>query len=228
MVRRNSQITIKDKELLKKNISKLSYNEHCEIFNIIRGDTDKISENSNGVFVNLKYLKDETLIKISDFVKYCNNNKKKNQSIADSNVAKTIDKKINSENLVQNYESYSIDSSESKNKLQSNKFVFKNYIDKLSLTSTSTFSEETKKQDENLKTNIPSLHYKKLKLSGVRERIMRRCRNISKSQITSKTADNPKKQDENDIENDSNDEPNIYENLNNDYNELQLDLNFLN
>ena len=225
MVQRNSHITVKDKELLKKDISKLGYNEHCEIFNIIRGDTDKISENSNGIFVNLKYLKDETLIKISDFVKYCNNNK--NSVKKNLNVAKTINKKINSENLIQNYESYSIDSGESKYKTSTNKFIFKNYIDKLSLTSSSSFSEESKKSELDIKTNIPSLHYKKLKLSGVRERIMRRCRNISKSQLSSKNIDN-KRNEENEIENESNDEPNIYENLNNDYNELQLDLEFLN
>lgn len=68
--------SIKQLEQLNKDIAILTYNEHCEIFNIIRKDTDKLSENNNGVFINLKYLKNETLCSLISFVKYCNNRHK--------------------------------------------------------------------------------------------------------------------------------------------------------
>ena len=69
------EFNVKYKQTLTKNISKLDYNEQCEVYNIIKKDTDKISENNNGVFINLKYIKDETIQKVNAFVDYCNKNR---------------------------------------------------------------------------------------------------------------------------------------------------------
>ena len=49
-----NKINIKNKKFLEKEIPKLSSNEHNEIFNIIRNNSSKYSENSRGVYINLK------------------------------------------------------------------------------------------------------------------------------------------------------------------------------
>ena len=71
---KSQQISLKSKEKLKKDISKLDYNEHCEIYNIIRKDTDKISENNNGVFINLSKINSEVLNKINDLINFYKKN----------------------------------------------------------------------------------------------------------------------------------------------------------
>jgi len=209
MVIKKSQISIKVKEQLKKRISKLDYNEQCEIYNLIRKDTDKISENNNGVFINLKYLRDETIEKILDFVKYCENNKKvikkeeikQNQELYNSvlnnntnnnntnnttNVAsdKSLSDKPDSENLSEGYESYNMDNDYIDDikigKTCEDKFSFKSYIDKLSVSSQKNFIEKGTGELSSEKKQIPVIRTKKLKLSGVNARIMKRCRSINK------------------------------------------------
>ena len=44
--------------------------QYFEIIKIVKSQDDKFSENANGVFINLSNLKQETLDKISDFVKF--------------------------------------------------------------------------------------------------------------------------------------------------------------
>jgi hypothetical protein len=44
--------------------------DQYQIFNIIKQDTNKYTENRNGVFINLEHLDDETLHKIAAFVQY--------------------------------------------------------------------------------------------------------------------------------------------------------------
>ena len=61
---------------LKKLINQLHENEHIEIFKIIKSDTDKYTENRNGIFINMSKLNTNTLKKIMDFVNFCNENKK--------------------------------------------------------------------------------------------------------------------------------------------------------
>ena len=61
---------------LKKLIDKLHENEHIEIFKIIKNDTDKYTENRNGIFINMSKLNNDTLIKINNFVSFCNDNTK--------------------------------------------------------------------------------------------------------------------------------------------------------
>lgn len=182
---KNTKISLKIKEQLKKDISKLGYNEHCEIFNIIRKDTDKMSENSNGIFINLKYLKDETLIKVQNFVTYCKNNKnlinneKENKLNNLSNTNNQINKITIKENLSQGYESYNIDD-EFLDEKKKDKFNFKNYMEKLSIHSFKKFDENEVKLVKN--NSVPNILNKKIKLFGVKERIMKKCRNISKQQ----------------------------------------------
>ena len=203
MVNKESSISIKKKEQLKKKISDLDYNEQCEIFNIIRKDTDKISENNNGIFINLKYLKDETIDKLFNFVNYCDKNKiimkvddEKYQAEILNNICNTVidnsKKNVSSDiesnksnyseiedDLSEGYQCYIIENEQYfknvKNKdINSDKFSFKTYIDKLSVTSQKAFQENNEKK-------IPILKTKKLKLTGVKARIMNRCRNINRN-----------------------------------------------
>ena len=69
-----NKITLEHKYELKKNIEQLDKNELLEIFKIIRSDTKKYTENNNGIFINLKHLKKNTLKKIFNIVNYCKNN----------------------------------------------------------------------------------------------------------------------------------------------------------
>lgn len=59
---------------MKKNISLLNENEHIEIFNIIKKDGLKYTENNNGIFINMRKLSNETLINIDHFITFCNKN----------------------------------------------------------------------------------------------------------------------------------------------------------
>jgi len=206
MVNKISSISMKQKEQLKKKINKLHYNEQCEIFNIIRKDTDKISENNNGIFINLKYLRDETITKLSEFVEYCDNNKlvmkvdeeKYRSEILNNvntkntyNLEKNISSDISSnksndsdieEDLYEGYQSYIIENEQyfknikNKDSKITDKFSFRTYIDKLSVSSQKAFNENTEK-----KNPIPILKTKKIKFTGVKGRIMNRCRNINRN-----------------------------------------------
>merc|ERR1712072_1269384 len=66
----------KDRKYLKTVINQLSETEHIEIFKIIKNETDKFTENNNGIFINLSNLSDKIILKIVDFVNYCIKNKK--------------------------------------------------------------------------------------------------------------------------------------------------------
>jgi hypothetical protein len=61
---------------LKNLISQLHENEHIEILKIIKNDTDKYTENRNGIFINMSKLKNSTLINIRNFVHFCYENRK--------------------------------------------------------------------------------------------------------------------------------------------------------
>ena len=65
-----SRISIKERKLLEKEIPKLSKNEHNELFNIIRNNSSKYSENARGVYINVKYLDKKTIDKIIEFIEY--------------------------------------------------------------------------------------------------------------------------------------------------------------
>ena len=61
---------------LRDSINILQETEHIEVFKLIKKDTDKYSENKNGIFVNLSKLNYSTLKKIQDFVNFCSDNKR--------------------------------------------------------------------------------------------------------------------------------------------------------
>lgn len=63
---------VKDIEKLCKIISTFNTEEHIRILHIIKENdlTDNISENNNGIFINMEDLKVETIQKIQEYVDY--------------------------------------------------------------------------------------------------------------------------------------------------------------
>ena len=68
---------IKTLKKLKKNILNLCKKEQIEIFKIIRNKKENFSENRNGIFINLNKIDENIIKKVSDFVIFCQENKKK-------------------------------------------------------------------------------------------------------------------------------------------------------
>jgi hypothetical protein len=66
-----SHIVYIDQKVLSEKISKLGEQEHNYIFSIVKSDTDKYTRNSNGVFLNMSTLSPSTLIKIDQYVRFC-------------------------------------------------------------------------------------------------------------------------------------------------------------
>ena len=81
---------------LKKTINDLHENEHIEVFKIIKNDTDKFTENRNGIFINMSNLPYSTLLKLQKFVVFCNENKKSFQNNKDK--MDTIKSMVSEEN----------------------------------------------------------------------------------------------------------------------------------
>ena len=73
----DDDMSVGEMKNLRDKIYMLQETEHIEIFKIIKQDTDKFSENKNGIFVNLSKMSITTLKKIKTFVEFCSENKKK-------------------------------------------------------------------------------------------------------------------------------------------------------
>ena len=67
---------IKERKQLIKDISELKKVEHIEIFKIFKKDNIKYTENSNGIFINISKIPDETLQKVKKFLSFYNKNNK--------------------------------------------------------------------------------------------------------------------------------------------------------
>ena len=170
----NSKFTAKQKIQLTKKISNLSYNEHCEIYNIIRKDTDRISENNNGIFINLKFIKDKTLEKILEFIKYCKSNEL--AEIKKKNKGKKIieDYIIQYENLAENYKEY-----EKYENGPNSKDIEIEIEDNLN----DDDNGEAIKPLKAKKKNINYLYNRKLNISELKDRLMKKCRDYTKKKI---------------------------------------------
>jgi len=55
---------------IRDNISKLSINEMLEIFKIINSNNTKYTKNNNGIFINLKWIDEDILNKINDYIEF--------------------------------------------------------------------------------------------------------------------------------------------------------------
>ncbi len=152
------------KRELKREIEKLRREEHLEIFKIIRTDTDKYTENNNGIFINLKNLTPETLFKIGSFVKYCKEN------IDNFKKVEALKKDIINNNNNNNERAINIDSEYSNYKIEEEEVIVKQ-LD-------SVIPQRTH-YDENYV--YPKLSSKNPKLTGVSGRIIKKCKSIENS-----------------------------------------------
>jgi hypothetical protein len=173
-LKKNDKIEIiKMQKQLEKDIHKLTKNEYNEIFNIIRNNGSKYSENSRGVYINLKYIDKDTLYKMIKFINYTKNCKKKNIDIdkKSNNKKKAyeldINKKLDRDSI---YKELTRLKEKKKNK---DNFSFQNFLDKLSVTNIKQFGNNDKIKYPNLKnTNI--------KFDGVKARLLKKCRETNK------------------------------------------------
>lgn len=55
---------------IKDNIGKLSNNEILEIFKIVNDNNTKYTRNNNGIFINLKWMDEDILNKINDYIAF--------------------------------------------------------------------------------------------------------------------------------------------------------------
>jgi len=56
---------------IKNNINNLNQNELEEIFKIIYKSNSNYSSNNNGVFINLSWIDEDTIIKINNYIDFC-------------------------------------------------------------------------------------------------------------------------------------------------------------
>jgi len=166
----DTKISKKEKELIKKEISKLEYNELLEVYKIIKISTDKISKNKNGVFINLKYVPDDTLLLVKNFIKFRKDHKETLDKI-DLNLNTDISKSTPSKpsDIILDYTAPS-DKSDI-----NDKFCFQNFIEKLSINSHKLFPSE---YNSSLKPSILNKNNSKLKYGGVKNRLLKKCRDI--------------------------------------------------
>ena len=70
----NSKNKNKKKKFLKENLKFLNETEHKEIFKLIKKNSVRFSENSNGIFININKLTENKLNEIILFIFFCKNN----------------------------------------------------------------------------------------------------------------------------------------------------------
>lgn len=175
----NSQkISIKNKKILEKEIPKLTQNEYSEIFNIIRNNSNsKYSENARGVYINLKYLDENTINKMLEFIDYTKKNKSENSKKIkeNSSIKKNIHSKIiDSNKFTLDQESIHKELLRLKEKNNDN-FSFQNFLDKLSVTNIKQFTQNDGK------IAYPTLKNSKAKFGGVKARLLKKCKEVNRN-----------------------------------------------
>ena len=73
----------KDLLNLKNGITKLDKNEYLEILKILKRNGNKVTENKNGIFINLNNISNEILTEIDNFVKYSFDNHSRLKNLED-------------------------------------------------------------------------------------------------------------------------------------------------
>ena len=168
------------KRELKREIEKLRRDEHLEIFKIIRTETDKYTENNNGIFINLKNLTPETLYKIGSFVKYCKEN------VDNFKKVENIKRDIILQNKDTNERTINIDNEYNNYKIEEEEEVIVRQLE--------TVIPERTEYDENYV--YPKLSNKNPKLSGVSGRILKKCKTIENNTSFLKQSTNVDIEDE--------------------------------
>ena len=175
------------------------YIEHCqgreewkEIIKIVKKNLIKYTENSNGSFLNLSMMDSKTIEDIKQFIKFCQDN----EIHINRNEKKIEDEKLRLSTLGDVYNSNNNDSQRESTTTFTNQNSNTKTYDTYSLTSlqSSIFEEYKDAEKEYLEcesddnemagTKINLKKYKK-KYSGIKAKVLRRYKDISKSSAIS-------------------------------------------
>ena len=170
---------VKTKELLKKELANLSYTQLCEVFNIIRTDTDKFTENNNGVFINLKFISDTTLKKIWDFIEFSKNTVVENRQSSINNNRPNTYSNSSSDSFTMGKEDIQLELNRIKN-IKNENFSFQNFLDRLSSNNLKNFPT-----DGSDRINYPVLKSVKYKFEGSKARILKKCKDANNNTLES-------------------------------------------
>jgi len=168
-----------EKKKLEKDIKKLDKHEYIEILNIIKKNNQHYSQNSKGIFFNLKYINEKTIKDMIKFIEFC----KKNTAFLEEDY--TVDKPVQykKDSKKELYDSYNLEdldiTIDIKNFIKSkdnksNNFTFKNYLDKISIVPKKEFIN---KQSE----KYPDLININTEFTGTNNRILKKCKNYESS-----------------------------------------------
>jgi hypothetical protein len=209
----NRKYSTKEKENIKKEIAKLEHYELCEVLKILRESTDKITENKNGTFINLKNLDDETLDRIDRFIEFCKLNKER---LEKDNPFKNIKRQYSPSRPLPNF------LNETNIKIKESNIALKEHI--ISLNDDNEYVNKLKERIKNHngkyinvdnsmdKIKYPNLKQNKLYLTGVKARLFKKCREINRetyrSNETTEKEPDDKQTDYNNNENDEDEEGN--------------------
>lgn len=167
-----TEVTYNQKKKLEHDIKNLEHNEYNEILNILKKNDQTFSENSRGIYFNLKYIENKVILEIIDFIEFSKKNKGilKNQE-KNSNL---VSAPINNNEYTKNNDIWDIDKvkeefSQINKKNNSNEFIFKNYLDKISIVPNKEFKEK--------KMIFPDIIETNSNFTGTHDRLLRKCKN---------------------------------------------------
>ena len=190
---------------IKSKIEKLDKNETTEIFKIIHQNENKYTTNKNGVFVNLNICSEKTLLEINNFIDFIEESKKHLNALEDS-ITEKKNNFVNNNNMFSQSMSMHMDYSDNFN--DNTRFISSdyspfvtddNYIietsindefitnDNINNNSIVDFNDELEDviiDDENnlsddCVSNSIIIMTKKKKATGIKARILKRCKNIN-------------------------------------------------
>jgi hypothetical protein len=153
---------------------------------MIRQKIGQFSENKNGIFINLKYVDDELLDKIYDFLEFSKKNKmylkelEEKQNMEKRSVDTSLHQqhssilsRDNASNHTTTQVNTEVYTASATKKTTVDNFTFQNFIDKLTITNMKMFPE-------NEKIVYPTIKQHKWNVSGVKARLLKKCKDINK------------------------------------------------
>ena len=166
------KMTFVQKTQIYKDVKLLDFSESAELFKIIQKNTDKYTTNKNGAFINMRNLDNKTLWKISKFINYC---KKTKEALQISE----IKRQVLLENTILNKNSNKIQKKKEDSKVQDD--VIEDSYDIYNLDDNSPDENIVK---EEIHISLPELTIYKPKYVGVVGRILKKCREIDKNEVS--------------------------------------------
>lgn len=190
---------------LQENVNKLDKIQQYEVYKIIKKFNNKLTENNNGIFINLTNLSDDCLYKINNFIVFSIENKKRLKKIEQlsDNIFKTkINNKKNDKINFKNDKNKNNNNNITKcnmikeNQDQLNKYNnldkdYMLYLDENDENNSTSIlndmkkldmeiNEPNKEENEKIKDDYQSYSKKNNKFTGKRGRLFKKCKEINK------------------------------------------------